>query len=261
MATVLGYRFSIAAALLLAVLVARGMPLLPAPGERGRVVLLGFLGYATEATLFYMGLERGTAAAVSLLFYTYPAIVMLIEFGLGLDRPHPRSLIALALSAAGAILVVIAGARVSVSPTGVVFSLLAAAAVGIYLVATARLVRRTDALTTGAWTAVGAAASFLSRALATGALHAPGSHGAALIGNGVATASAFVLMFAAIRRIGASRAAVVMTLEAFFAIVLAAVFLGEGIRPLQAVGGAAILAATALVAARPRVAPTPAAPT
>jgi drug/metabolite transporter (DMT)-like permease len=53
-------------------------------------------------------------------------------------------------------------------------------------------------------------------------------------------------MFAALRRIGPRRTAIVMTLEAFFAILLAAVFLHEGIGPVQLLGGAAILAATVL---------------
>ena len=258
--TVLGWRFSVAALVLVVVLAAARLPLVPAPGERARVFLLGFAGYAFEATLFFMGLERGTAAAVSLLFYTYPAMVMLLEIGLGVDRPNRRSLLALGLSAGGSALVVVAGGDVSISTAGVAFSLASAAAVTVYLVATARLVRVTGALTTGAWTAFGAAVSFLGRAVATGALHGPSGHVLPLLGNGVATASAFVLMFAAIRRIGATQAAVVMTLEAFFAIVLAAGFLGEGIKALQGVGGAAILAATGLVAMRRR-GTTPAAPT
>jgi drug/metabolite transporter (DMT)-like permease len=124
----------------------------------------------------------------------------------------------------------------------------------VYLLITSRVVVRTDALTTGAWMAVGAAVAFLSRGLVMGDLHSPAGHVPALVGNGVATASAFALMFASIRRLGPTRTSVVMTLEAFFAIALAALFLGEGIRPLQAVGGLAILAATALIAVRRPVA-------
>ena len=48
-----------------------------------------------------------------------------------------------------------------------------------------------------------------------------------------------------------------MTLEALFAAVLAAIFLGEGMRPLQLVSGAGILAATILIglATTPEVVP------
>jgi drug/metabolite transporter (DMT)-like permease len=246
--TVLGVRFAIAAVLLLAVLVVKRAPLLPARGERVRVVLLGAVGYMLEATLFFMGLERGTTAAVSLLFYSYPAIVTLLEIAAGWEALVGSNLLALALSAGGVAVVVAAGTDVSITTAGVVFSLLGAACFAVYLLASDRLVRSTDSLTTGAWVAAGASASFLMRGALTGTLRAPGPHLGALVLDGVATASAFVLLFAALRQLGPTRTSVVMTLEALFAIVLAAVFLGEGMRPLQLAGGAAILAATVLMA-------------
>src|SRR5581483_9540038 len=106
----------------------------------------------------------------------------------------------------------------------------------VYLLASDRLVRDTNSLTTGAWVAAGASVSFLARGALTGALRSPSPHLGAL---------------------GPTRTSVVMTLEALFAIVLAAVFLGEGMRPLQLAGGAAILAATVLMT---RATPAGAAP-
>lgn len=49
----------------------------------------------------------------------------------------------------------------------------------------------------------------------------------------------------------ATDTAVILTLEAFRAGVLAWIFLGEAIRPIQALGGAAILAAVVLIALGP----------
>ena len=248
--TVLGARVTLAGVLLLVVLAARRVPLVPAPGERLRVLALGAVGYAFEAALFVLALERGSAAAVSLLFYTYPAMVTLAEIALGYEKPRAAVFAALGLSAAGSVIVVAAGSDVSISTAGVVLALGSAAAVSVFMLASARLVKQTDSLTTGAWVALGAGASFVVFGLATSSLRGPDTHVPAMLGNGVATASAFVLLFAAIRLIGATRTSVVMTLEAFFAIVLAAAFLGESISPLQGLGGGAILAATALVAVR-----------
>jgi drug/metabolite transporter (DMT)-like permease len=62
-------------------------------------------------------------------------------------------------------------------------------------------------------------------------------------------------MFAAMNRIGASRVAVVMTLEAVSSVVMAAVFLGESVNALQALGGVAVLGA-AIVIARSQPSPT-----
>ena len=75
-----------------------------------------------------------------------------------------------------------------------------------------------------------------------------------LLANGVATATAFTLFFVAIGRLGASRTAVVMTIEAVSAVVLTALFLGETVQPLEALGGVAVLAGAAIAsfAGRPR---------
>jgi drug/metabolite transporter (DMT)-like permease len=85
-------------------------------------------------------------------------------------------------------------------------------------------------------------------------MHSPSGHVPALVANGVVTASAFFCMFAGLRLLGPSRTSVVMTLEAFFGIVFAAVFLGETLGGLQIAGGAAILFGAALVASAPRTA-------
>ena len=221
-------------------------PLRPVPGERVRAFLLGCIGYAVESSLFFAGLQRGTAAAVTLLFYAYPSVVTLIELAMG-RRPHPRLLGAIALSAAGTGLVVAAGAEVTITTAGAVFALLSAGSFAIYLLVSHRVIERTDGLTTGAWVALGAGLAQLARAVTTGDLQAVGGHWPEMLLNGLATAAAFGLMFAALRRIGPSPTAVVMTLEAVSAIVLAAIFLDETLSPLQLGGGAAILVATLLV--------------
>ena len=82
----------------------------------------------------------------------------------------------------------------------------------------------------------------------TGGLEAPGGQWTQLLAYGAFTAAAFTLMFAALARLGARRTSVVMTLEAVFAVALATALLGEPLGLGQAVGGAAVLAATIVVA-------------
>ena len=86
-ADALGLRFGIAGILLVALLAGRRRPLLPAPGERVRVILFGAVGYAVESAFFYAGLARGTAAAVTLLFYSYPAVVTVADLVITRRRP------------------------------------------------------------------------------------------------------------------------------------------------------------------------------
>ena len=54
-------------------------------------------------------------------------------------------------------------------------------------------------------------------------------------------------MYAALPRLGAGPTAVVMTLEAFVALLLAVPFLGESVGLLQLAGGLLILTATVVV--------------
>jgi drug/metabolite transporter (DMT)-like permease len=242
----LGVRFTLASIVLLAAAVVLRRPLLPAKGERVAAFLLGAVGYAVESTLFYLGLSEGTAAAVALLFYCYPSLVGVVDAVLSRQWPTRRVAIGLVLSASGAAAVAAGGGDVTISRLGVIWSLAAAISFTAYFVAGERLQRRTDSLTTAAWVAGGAGLSLSVRASLTGG-ELPDGRWPELVAYGAATGIAFVCMFAALKRIGPSRTAIAMTLEALFAVLLGALVLDERIGPLEMAGGAAILAATALI--------------
>lgn len=250
-ATALGVRFGVAAVLLLALSAAMGLPLVPARGERLRVLLLGGIGFTTEATLFYLALERGTAAAVILLFYAYPAMIALTELVRGHERPGPVTLGALGLSGAGTAVVVASGSDVSIGAAGVALALCSGAVYAAFLLVGRELVRRTGPVTVSAWVALGASASSLLRGVVSGGPDVPSGHAGALLLYGAATVGAFALTFAALHRIGAARTAVISTLEAFSAVVGGALFLQERITVVQALGGLAVVGAAALVAVTP----------
>jgi drug/metabolite transporter (DMT)-like permease len=135
----------------------------------------------------------------------------------------------------------------TIAPVGVAFAMGAVAFFTCYTLASARLLHRTDALTAAAWTAIGATVGMLVAGVVSGQLRALGPSLPPLLANGVATATAFTLFFVAIGRLGASRTSVVMTLEAVSAVVLAAIFLGEAVQPLEALGGIAVLAGAVIV--------------
>jgi drug/metabolite transporter (DMT)-like permease len=217
--------------------------------------LLGGIGYAVESSFFFAGLERGSAAAVVLLFYSYPAIVAIL-----LRHWSRRSVLTVGLSIGGAILVVAAGGDVHISRIGIACALASATTFAVYLLASDRLITRSDTLTVAAWVSAGTSLSMWMRGIATSTLQSPAGHLPELVFNGLASGGAFALMFAALRRIGSRRTSIVMTLEALFAILLAAVFLNETVGLLQLVGGALILTATVLTAVEreavePEVAP------
>jgi drug/metabolite transporter (DMT)-like permease len=246
--TALGVRFTTASLLLVVVLRLARQRITPAAGERVRALLLGVVGYATEAGLFYLALQRGSAGAVALLFYAYPTLVALLEAASGRSPLTRRTLVALAASTAGAAMVVLAGERVVISSAGVAFALGSAVCFSVYIVLSDRLITRSAPMSTAAAVAGGAGVALLCVAAVTGSYDLPSSEVPLLMVNAAATAVAFALMYAALPRLGAGPTAVVMTLEAFVALVLAVPLLDETLRGWQLLGGAAIVAAAIVVA-------------
>jgi drug/metabolite transporter (DMT)-like permease len=250
-ALALGVRFALAGLLLAAVLAGRGLPILPARSERLGLLLLGAVGYAIESMAFYLALERGTAAACTLLFYLYPTTVVVFELARRVEPVVPRTLGLLALAMAGAGAVVACGDRISISPTGVFFALAAASLYAAFLLVGRSLVRRTGPMTTSCWLALGAAASHLVRGAVAGDLARPTAIQAVwLLVYGLATAAAFIGTFGALARIGASRTAMILTLEAVVAVGLGVAFLSETLSPGQLLGGAAVVLAVGCLAIR-----------
>lgn len=247
-ATALGVRFAIAAAVLAVLLGLRDT----VPVARGRVVrilALGAVGYAGQSSLFYLSLQRGTAATSILLFYAYPALVCVIGWvALGDRRPARRTALALGLSAAGTATVAVTSGPLTVSALGVACALGSALVFALYLLAGQRLGGTVDAMVTAALVAAGAALSCLVQGALTHDLQVPDRQWTLLTTYGVFTAAAFTLTFAALSRLGARRTSVVMTLEAVCTVGLATLLLGEPLGPAQVAGGACVLAATAVVA-------------
>ncbi|MBI4729008.1 MAG: DMT family transporter [Acidobacteria bacterium] len=253
---VLGIRFGVAAILLWVLLAAARRPLAPAPGERLAAFALGAVLYAVEATFFYLALRRGSAAAVALLFYSYPAMVTVAEAIAGARGIGRRTIGALALSTLGAALVVGPGDRLAISGAGVGFAMAAALTFAVYLMAGARLTARSDPRASAAMVAAGTAASNLVWAALVSRAGVPLRFLPLVVANGLATAAAFALVFAALRRLRAADTSVILTLEALWAGLMAWIFLGEAVGPLQAAGGAAILSAAVLIATRPPQTPS-----
>jgi drug/metabolite transporter (DMT)-like permease len=246
-ATALGIRFAVAAAVLGALLAIRRVPRV---SRRSVLALLalGAIGYAGQSTLFYLSLQRGTAATSILLFYAYPTLVCAIGWlALREGRPSGRTGVALALSAGGSALVATGAGRIAVDPLAVVFALGSALVFGLYVICGERLAAGVDAMVKAAGVALGAALASAGQGALTGGLVAPGGRWALLVAYGVFTAAAFTLMFVALARLGARHTSIVMTLEAVFAVALATLLLGEPLGLGQALGGGAVLAATVLV--------------
>lgn len=253
--SLLAIRFGVAAVVLFAVLVALRRPLAAAEGERAGLAVLAVCGYAVEATLFFLALEHGTAAAVTLLFFIYPVVVTLMSWAAGGGRPGRLTLLALVCAVSGAAIVVATGTGLSIQARGVVAAVGAATTYSAYLVGADRVLRRTSPLTSAMWVSGGASLGLFAFGAVTGNGSLPHGWGEwwPVIGMGLATAAAFVGLLEGIRRIGAIRTAIVSAMEPLAAAALAVLFLGESVTGGIALGGALILAG-AVAASLARVA-------
>jgi len=167
-------RFGGQSVLLLGLALVLRRPGLPAPGERLALVLAGTLGYGTEAALYFSALNHGSAAAVTLLFYTYPVWVMLATIALDRRAPSPPLFVALALAIGGSAIVVLGGGgETDVEPLGIALALATSIVYTAYLVGTDRHVRRTDPVTAAGWLGAGAATSNVLFAVVLGSFVLP----------------------------------------------------------------------------------------
>lgn len=212
---------------------------------------MGLCGYAVEAALFFLALERIDASLTELLLYAYPAIVTAGALVLGRERPSARLVTALPLASLGLVLVFAGSPATGVDPAGLVLGLGAAAVYAGYVLAGERVVAEVHPVLLAALVSTGAAAAFTGAGLLTGgALPLPPS-GAAWGAVGlialVATVIPMTALFAGIERVGAPTASIVSTLEPVITVALAAVALGEQLTVVEATGAAFVLAAVRLL--------------
>lgn len=247
LATLLFLRFSLAAAMLTAVMFA-----IRQPWPRGRdfalLVAMGAVGYVGQATCFFAALHYASAGVTALLLYLYPAIVLLFGKWI-LRRPLGRQrLIAVGLALFGTAMT-ISGALQS-KPLGLLLGVSAALIYSVYILVGERVVERVGSLP-AATVVIGAAALTYSGIWLAGTPQWPvgavawGAVGAIAL---LSTTLAILCFFAGMNRLGASDASTISTLEPLTTILLAAWFLGEMLSPPQIVGAAIVLLAVLMIA-------------
>jgi len=239
----LSIRFGVAAILLAAALAATRQPLRAARGERLPLAALGTAGYAVESGLFFAALRHGSAAAVTLLFFTYPVLVAVVAILMG--RGLPGWLLGGSLMAAvgGAALVVLSSGGLDITTAGIALAFAAALTFALYLTLAERVLKRTGSITGSMWVSAAASVALGGLALASGGARWPGGwhEWGPVLTTAVFTAGAFVCLFAGLRRLGSVRTSIVAASEPLAATALAVVFLNEPLRAGTVAGGVLIL--------------------
>jgi drug/metabolite transporter (DMT)-like permease len=258
--TLLSVRFALAAVLFWALLIAGGAAReVRALGRRdvGVGLALGGCGYAAQAGCYFAALERIDASLLSLLVYTFPAIVAAAAVALGRERIDGRRLGALSLASGGLVLVVAGAGAGALDPLGAALGLAAAVIYAAYILVSDGIVGRVPPRVLTALVCTGAAVPLTVGAALLGELR-PGSLTVAGWGwlaclAGVSTVASISLFFAGLKRVGPTTASILATVEPLVTVLLAFLVFGERLAPMQLVGGALVLAAVlALNAPRPR---------
>jgi drug/metabolite transporter (DMT)-like permease len=243
----LAFRFGCQSLLLFAALLLLRRPLLPEPGERLALAIAGSIGYGSEAAFYFTALNHGSAAAVTLLFYTYPVWVMLVTIVLDRRAPQRMLFAALGLAIVGSALVILGSGTAQIEGIGILLALCTSLAYTSYLVGTDRHVKTTDPLTAATWLGVGACAANVVYAFVFGATTLPDAGDWWLIAAmALFSAGAFAGMLAGLQLVGAVRNAIIGVLEPLTVAVLAYVFLDEAVTVAVAFGGALILGGAVL---------------
>jgi len=258
--TLLAVRFLLAAALFwVLVLAGSTADELSALGGRdvGIALALGACGYAIQAGCYFTALERIDASLLSLLLYTFPAMVAAAAIALGRERIDARRVAALVLASGGLALVVAGAGTGALDPLGAALGLGAAVVYSTYILVSEGIVGRVGPRLLSALVCSGAAVTLtLGSALLgefrPGELTAAGWGWLAALAL-VSTVAAVSLFFAGLRRVGPTTASILSTAEPVVTVLLAFLVFGELLGVVQLVGGALVLAAVLVLASyRPR---------
>jgi drug/metabolite transporter (DMT)-like permease len=243
--TLLAVRFTIGAALFWMLVLARRERPRIRPRDVAIALLLGAIGYSAQAGLYFAALERIDASILSLLLYTFPAIVTVAAVVIGRERANRRRLAALALTSSGLVLVLAGAAGGAFDAIGASLALGAAFVYSAYILTSEPTAARVSPYLLSALVCTGAAVTLSVGAAGLGQLHpeavtATGWLWLAGIGA-VSTVAAIGMFFAGLRRVGPSSAAILATVEPVVTVMLAFAVFGETLGAVQIAGAALVL--------------------
>jgi len=254
--TLLSVRFALAAVLFWALVLAGGARELRALGRRNLVAGLGLgaFGYSLQSGCYFAALQRIDASLLSLLLYTFPAMVAAAAIALGRERLDARRLTALALALGGLVLVVAGAGTGALDPLGAALAIAAALVYTTYIIVSDGVVGRMRPQLLSALVCTSAAVSLTLSSVALGELR-PGAVTATGWGwlaslTVVSTVGAIVLFFAGLRRVGPTTASILATVEPLVTVVLAFLVFGERLGAVQLAGGGLVLSAVLVLNVR-----------
>ncbi len=217
--------------------------------------LLGTLGVAVSNYFYYVAIQRTNVATAIIVQYTAPVWVLFYVVARGQQKLTAQKVAAVALAVTGIALVIdLLGARSGsgfrLDSYGLFAALLASFSFAFYNVAGHGILARHDRWRVLVWTLAAAALFWLvvNPPWKLAAAHyAPAQWLFLFVFSMISVLGAFSLYFLGLQHLEPTRAIIASCLEPVFSILLAALLLGEVLRPIQAMGIAFVLAAIVIV--------------
>jgi len=214
-----------------------------APRERWISLGLGLL-FAGNVFLLFKSVEQIEVPVAILTYFVYPLLTGLAAAATGIDKLSWRGAAAAVVAFLGLALMI--GAHpTELAIVGILAAIGAACCRVVILLVTRAALPGADAVQITWYALMSSTALFVVAALATWNWQPPVSVAGwvGLVVLSLAVTTGILGVFASTVRIGPFRTALFMNLEPLITAVGSALFLGEVITPLQALGGAVMLAA------------------
>jgi drug/metabolite transporter, DME family len=247
-------RATLSFAVLLPVMLARrGSSLLRVPGrDLLQFFLLGILGVAVSNYFYYVAIQRTNVATAIILQYTAPVWVLLYTAIREAKRPSARRSGAVALAVAGCALAVglVGSGGFRMDTLGVAAALLAAFSFAFYNVGGHKVLARYDRWIVLLWVL---AATSIFWLIVNPPWKVIAAHygwqqwGFMLVFSLLSVLGPFSCYFAGLQHLEPTRAIVASCLEPVFSILIAALVLGELLRPIQTLGILLVLIAIVMI--------------
>jgi len=231
-----------------------------ARADVGRALLIGVTGIAAANFFYYLAIERTNVATAIVLQYTAPIWVLVYLAVRGRERPTAPQIVAVGLAMAGIALLMdlVGSAQLRLDRIGVAAALLSAFSFASYNISAHGVLVRYDRWTVLVYVTGGAAVFWMviNPPWKIIAAHYSASQWLFLLGFAVVSALApFAFYAAGLQHLAPARAMIASCTEPVFSIGIAALALGEFVRPLQAAGIGLVLGAILVVELAGRRAP------
>jgi drug/metabolite transporter (DMT)-like permease len=224
-------------------------------GDLAYCFLLGTLGVAVSNYFYYVAIQRTNVATAIIVQYTAPVWVLLYVVARGQQKLSAQKTAAVAFAVTGIALVIDllgtrSGSALRLDAYGILAALLASFSFAFYNVAGYGILARYDRWRVLVWTLTAAAAFWLVvnppwKIFA--AHYAPAQWLFLFVFSMISVLGAFSLYFLGLQYLEPTRAIIASCLEPVFSILLAALLLGEVLRPIQTLGIVFVLAAIVIV--------------